>query len=78
MVDRGFMGHLQCELDVVYDLYMNKVFDFLITAVFSATHQHGWCLEEVTEGVVEKVEEGCGIQISISHHLAGEERLAGT
>lgn len=41
----------------------------------SATHQDVGGSEEVAEGVVEEVDEGGCIEISIAHHLAGKQGL---
>lgn len=39
-------------------------------------YQDGGCPEEVTEGVVEEVEEGGGVEVRVAHQLAGKQRLA--
>lgn len=47
----------------------------LPTSLGSATHQDMGGSEEVAEGVVEEVDEGGCIEISIAHHLAGKQGL---
>lgn len=47
----------------------------LPTSPGSATHQDVGGSEEVAEGVVEEVDEGGCIEISIAHHLAGKQGL---
>lgn len=44
-------------------------------ALETATHQDMGGSEEVAEGVVEEVDEGGCIEISVAHHLAGEQGL---
>lgn len=41
----------------------------------SATHQDVGGSEEVAEGVVEEIDEGGCIEISVAHHLAGKQGL---
>lgn len=43
----------------------------------SSTHQDMSSSEEVAERVVEQVDEGGCVEVSIAHHLAGKERLPG-
>lgn len=33
--------------------------------------------EQVAEGVVQQVDEGGGVQVSVTHHLGGEQSLSG-
>lgn len=40
-----------------------------------ATHQNVGGSEEVAEGVVEEIDEGGCIEVSVAHHLAGKQRL---
>jgi len=40
-------------------------------------YQHWWGLEKVTEGIVQQVEEGSRIQVSIADNLTRKERLPG-
>ena len=40
-------------------------------------HQHGRSAEHVGHGVVQQVEEGCGVQVSVATDLTGKEGLEG-
>ena len=40
-------------------------------------HQDVGSSEEVAEGVIEQIDEGGCIEVSVPHHLAGEEGLSG-
>lgn len=40
------------------------------------THQHVRGSEQVAEGVVQQVDEGGGVQVGVTHHLGGEQRLS--
>lgn len=42
-----------------------------------ATDQDWGSHEQVIDGVVQQVEEGGRVQIGVTHHLAGEQRLPG-
>lgn len=44
----------------------------------SESHQDMCSSEQVAEGVVEQVDEGGSIQISVAHHLGGKQSLTGT
>lgn len=40
------------------------------------THQNMCSSEQVAEGVVEQVNEGGGVQVGVTHHLRGKQRLS--
>lgn len=39
-------------------------------------HQHVCCSEQVAERVVQQVDEGGSVQVSVAHHLGGKQSLA--
>lgn len=41
------------------------------------THQYVSSSEEVAEGIVQEVDEGSSVQVSIAHHLRGKQSLSG-
>lgn len=45
--------------------------------LYQQWHQDMGSSEEVAEWVVQQVDEGCCIEVSVPHHLAGKERLPG-
>lgn len=65
---------LLCPVEVVMDTSMGT-FGSPAHLPGIATHQNVGGSEEVAEGVVEEVDEGGCIEVSIAHHLAGKQRL---
>lgn len=43
----------------------------------SEPHQHMCSSEQIAEGVVQQVDEGCCVQVGVTHHLRGEQGLSG-
>lgn len=41
----------------------------------TGSHQHMSSSEQVAEGVIEQVDEGGSVQVSIAHHLGGKQSL---
>lgn len=44
----------------------------------SEPYQHVCSSEQIAEGVVEQVDEGGGVQVSVAHHLGGKQCLSGS
>lgn len=44
----------------------------------SDSHQHMCSSEQIAEGVIEQVDEGGSVQVSVAHHLGGKQRLPGS
>lgn len=55
--------------------HRHNTFGPLPSSPRSATHQDVGGSEEVAEGVVEEIDEGGCIEISVAHHLAGKQGL---
>lgn len=49
-----------------------------ISCALSESHQYVCSSEQIAEGVVEQVDEGGGVQISVAHHLGGKQGLPGS
>lgn len=56
---------------------MDLTFEGTCLPLHSGSHQYVCSSEEVAEGVVQQVDEGGRVQVSVTHHLRGKQGLSG-
>lgn len=67
------MRHLTAEFNINHLLLIVRKYDWTNS---TASYQHRGRSEEITERIVHQVEEGGGIDVCISCHLASKEGLS--